>query len=132
MYFCNFFTTTDSKEFYCSNQYLKLSQKYDYILTFYEFYTSISHSLHPLHSGPPPPLCEGWGGWGGGGTGFLNSMNPSEGMTWLLKRNTNWHCFLRNAFCFKKYILVILVDTLCLPCPQGGWGGDGDKKKGGS
>ena len=41
---------------------------------------------------------------------------------WKLLENswklyTNWHCFLRNAFCFKKYILLILVDTLCFPCP---------------
>ena len=29
---------------------------------------------------------------------------------------TNWHCFLRNTFSFKKYILLILVDTLCFSC----------------
>ena len=25
--------------------------------------------------------------------------------------------FLRNTSCFKKYILLILVDILCFPCP---------------
>ena len=78
----------------------------------------------------PSPLCEGLPPlWRGRGAGFLNS--PKSRGNWnfsklrgekkrgkIPKSYTQtdivfWEIY---TFCFQKYILLILVDTLCSPC----------------